>query len=280
MISKKYLLSIILLIAIVSVIVVYQLMNSNILSQNTLQSGEGAIQAGSSLTQTSPFNPKIPVPERNNTSGVNEKKNKNETGGGGGNTGGPPGGMQTSGSSGNETSKGPISLDGLKIFSICSADVNSSLQVFEGEPCYVSAPPYYMIFSKNATSIQTSFYDNQGYNGTYDVNDSNDDSTIVFKIFLQNLMLIGTTDVTLQISGDIAPYLRTGDITITDVYAEQPDIHQIQKNPVVITRIVSIPVYLKNNIPFSTSWQKASFYLNTENDTYFLGDVWSYVTVL
>jgi hypothetical protein len=253
MISKKYSVLIILVIAVVAVIAAFQLIKSKNLLQNVSPTGT-AQQANAVQTHSSSI-PHIPVSGGNVPGG---KGNNNGTEAGGGNAGGPPGGTQASGSSETGASKGPISLDSLKIVSVCSADVNSSLQVFDAQPCYVSAPPFYMVFLKNATQMLTGFYDNQGFSEMHDVNESNDDSTLVFKVFVQNMMAIGTTDVTPQISGGIAPYLRTGEITITDVYAEQPDIHQVQKNPVITTRILSIPVYIKNNIPLSTSWQKSS----------------------
>ena len=275
MISQK-LIVLIVLVAAIAVASSYFIINSGKMYSAVPFLKQAAKQGQGNYSNSTISSSNIPIPPFG-TNSTNGTINANNSAGGGGAGGNSGSGQQTSGISNNSESKGPITLETLKILSLCSADTNSSLQVFEGAECYVSNPPFSMVFVKNGTIIQTNFYDYQGYNATYNIS-SDEDTTPVFKIFSQNLMTIGTTDVTPQVTGTIAPYLKLGDISINDVYAEEPDIHQVQKNPVILTRIISFPVFMKNNIPSFTLWQKASFYLSAPNDTYFIGDVWMYIT--
>ncbi|HLC59623.1 MAG TPA: hypothetical protein VJH34_03805 [archaeon] len=204
--------------------------------------------------KTNPNFPNIPVPPADvipNTTLI--------AGGGGGAGGSGSVGSQQSGG----TPAGPTI--NLEIFGICAGSVVNEAYPFDDEPelCLQQNPPYYVILNKNATQIlSTVFYDESGFNATYDISLG---SVQVFNVYIQDLASLGETQGLgdeIKFAGDVGDYFSTSSFTKTDL-----------GNKI----IAAAPIFVDSNIPVTTDWKRLELYFNTPQGYYFIGNLWVYV---
>jgi len=158
----------------------------------------------------------------------------------------------------------------LKIFDICSADINPN-NYPDVSDCLGLDSPYFVIIEKNS-QIKTSFYGNIGFNKTYGISDS----TPIFYVFVLDLATLGEEVQAVEMYGSLKPYFSIGSYSINDVLQEELKMLRIQR-AMTNVKVLSFPLSVSSSLPKTSQWNQLSFYIRTAQNLYAVGDLWFYV---
>lgn len=154
----------------------------------------------------------------------------------------------------------------LEIIDICSGKLEDVFAVSEGvRYCLNKKHPYFIILEKNLTHIQTSFYNETGFNETYELNES----TLIFFLFAEDIASVSKVVQAFYIEGNPGFYL--GDYNLHTIWEKDPT-----GNLYISKMIAALPLYIKNTVS-STEWSELKFYLGVPNKNYYLGSLWIFV---
>lgn len=160
----------------------------------------------------------------------------------------------------------------LEIFDICAGDTAPG-DYPEIIDCLKMKSPYYVILEKSTSDIKTSFYGGIGFSKTYSLSDS----VLIFQIFVRDTRTLSEGIESIEMYGSIKPYFSMGSYSIITILQEEEDILTIQKTMKDVG-VLSVPLYVNENLPTFDDWEKLSFYLKTSQNLHHVGDVWFYST--
>ena len=140
----------------------------------------------------------------------------------------------------------------IEVFGFCSANVGPESSSLESsEFCIIKdILPYYLVLERNSTHMKTSFYENIGFNETYDISIP----VTIFRVFISTAGMEGNIQ-SIEAYGPLREYFSLGSYTVDGDW-------------------MSLPLSINPAVPISNDWTYLNFYVTTTNYIYSIGDVW------
>ncbi len=144
----------------------------------------------------------------------------------------------------------------VEVFGLCSADIPANSSFFyTSTSCIIKdILPYYIILEKNETHVKTSFYENIGFNKTYNLTNP----TAIFRVFIRALEIEGKME-RIEAYGALSDYFSLKDF-------------KTEENWITALLLMNREISFKD-------WSSLRIYLKTTEKTYYLGDIWFYLVV-
>jgi len=150
----------------------------------------------------------------------------------------------------------------LEIVDICSGKLDL-FAVSEGiTKCLNKKYPYQIILEKNSTHLTTRFYGIEGFEESYDLNET----ITIFYIFAEDVASVSHEIQSFSLEGD--PNFGLGQYHLFTIWEKDAS-----GNLTISKMIVALPLQVNGNISASEEWKELKFYLNTPNKTYYLGNI-------
>ena len=89
----------------------------------------------------------------------------------------------------------------------------------------------------------------------------------VFRLFAKDLSTIDETVQVVKAYGPMADYFELGDYVIEDITTPSGGTETV----------ISYPLYVSKDIPFTVDWTYLGFYIYMSQNIYYIGDIWFYV---
>ena len=149
----------------------------------------------------------------------------------------------------------------LKIYDICSGKLENVFSISEGtRKCLNSPSPYDILLERNSTHIITSILNENGFNETFEINDS----VLIYFLFAEDVATISKEIDKIYLDGSEYFYLGNYELqTIWEVDSSG--------NLYISKMIVILPLYVNKEV--IDGEYLLTFYLSTQNKSFYLGDI-------
>jgi hypothetical protein len=147
----------------------------------------------------------------------------------------------------------------LKIVDICSGKFENVYSISEGTRKCLNAPsPYNILIEKNSTHFKTSILNENGFNETFEINDS----VLIYFLFAEDVATISKEIEKIYLEG--SDYFFLGNYELQTIWEADSS-----GNLYISKMIVVLPLYVKKEIEAGN--YTLTFYLSALNRTFYLG---------
>jgi hypothetical protein len=148
----------------------------------------------------------------------------------------------------------------LKIVDICSGKLENVYSISEGTRKCLNAPsPYNILIEKNSTHFKTSILNENGFNETFEINDS----VLIYFLFAEDVATISKEIEKIYLEG--SDYFFLGDYELQTIWEADSS-----GNLYISKMIVVLPLYVKKEV--ENGDYTLTFYLSALNRTFYLGE--------
>ena len=149
----------------------------------------------------------------------------------------------------------------LKIIDICSGKLIEVFSISEGTRKCLNAPsPYNVLIEKNSTHILASILNENGFNETFEINDT----VLIYFLFAEDVSTISKEIDSIYLEG--SEYFFLGDYELHTIWERDSS-----GNLHVSKMIVVIPLYINKEV--ESKEYTLTFYLSALNKSFYLGSV-------
>ena len=147
----------------------------------------------------------------------------------------------------------------LKIYDICSGRLENVFSISEGTRKCLNLPsPYDILLEKNSTHIITSILNENGFNETFEINDT----VLIYFLFAEDVATISKEIDKIYLDG--SEYFYLGDYELQTIWEVD------SSGTLYISKmIVILPLYVKKDVKDGN--YTLTFYLNALNKDFYLG---------
>jgi hypothetical protein len=148
----------------------------------------------------------------------------------------------------------------LKIVDICSGKLENIFSISEGTRKCLNAPsPYNILLEKNSTHLKTSVLNENGFNETFEINDT----VLIYFLFAEDVATISKEIDKIYLEG--SDYFFLGNYELQTIWEADPS-----GNLYISKMIVILPLYVKKEV--ESGDYTLTFYLSALNRTFYLGE--------
>jgi hypothetical protein len=148
----------------------------------------------------------------------------------------------------------------LKIVDICSGKFENVFSISEGTRKCLNAPsPYNILIDKNSTHIMTSILNENGFNETFEINDT----VLIYFLFAEDVATISKEIEKIYLEG--SNYFFLGNYELQTIWEAD-----YSGNLYISKMIVVLPLYVKREV--ESGDYNLKFYLSALNRTFYLGE--------
>jgi hypothetical protein len=149
----------------------------------------------------------------------------------------------------------------LKIVDICSGKFENVYSISEGTRKCLNAPsPYNILIEKNSTHFKTSILNENGFNETFEINDS----VLIYFLFAEDVATISKEIEKIYLEG--SEYFFLGNYELQTIWEADSS-----GNLYISKMIVVLPLYVKKEVESGN--YKLEFYLHALNKTFQIGEI-------
>ena len=149
----------------------------------------------------------------------------------------------------------------LKIVDICSGKFENVYSISEGTRKCLNAPsPYNILIEKNSTHLITSILNKNGFNETFEINDS----VLIYFLFAEDVATISKEIDKIYLEG--SDYFFLGNYELQTIWEADSS-----GNLYISKMIVVLPLYVKREVESGN--YKLEFYLHALNKTFQIGEI-------
>jgi len=147
----------------------------------------------------------------------------------------------------------------LKIYDICSGKLENVFSISEGtRKCLNSPSPYDILLEKNSTHIITSILNENGFNETFEINDT----VLIYFLFAEDVATISKEIDKIYL--DVSEHFYLGNYELQTIWEADS-----YGNLYISKMIVILPLYVKKDVEDGD--YTLTFYLNALNKDFYLG---------
>jgi hypothetical protein len=148
----------------------------------------------------------------------------------------------------------------LKIVDICSGKLENVFSISEGTRKCLNAPsPYNILIEKNSTHFKTSILNENGFNETFEINDT----VLIYFLFAEDVATISKEIDKIYLEG--SDYFFLGNYELQTIWEADSS-----GNLYISKMIVILPLYVKKEV--ESGDYTLTFYLSALNRTFYLGE--------
>jgi hypothetical protein len=148
----------------------------------------------------------------------------------------------------------------LKIVDICSGKLENVFSISEGTRKCLNAPsPYNILIEKNSTHFKTSILNENGFNETFEINDT----ILIYFLFAEDVATISKKIDKIYLEG--SNYFFLGNYELQTIWEADSS-----GNLYISKMIVVLPLYVKKEV--ENGDYTLTFYLSALNRTFYLGE--------
>jgi hypothetical protein len=149
----------------------------------------------------------------------------------------------------------------LKIVDICSGKLENVFSISEGTRKCLNAPsPYNILIEKNSTHLKTSILNENGFNETFEINDT----VLIYFLFAEDVATISKEIEKIYLEG--SDYFFLGNYELQTIWEADSS-----GNLYISKMIVVLPLYVKKEVESGN--YTLTFYLSALNRTFYLGEI-------
>jgi len=149
----------------------------------------------------------------------------------------------------------------LKIVDICSGKLENVFSISEGTRKCLNAPsPYNILLKKNSTHLMTSILNENGFNETFEINDT----VLIYFLFAEDVTTISKEIEKIYLEG--SDYFFLGNYELQTIWEADSS-----GNLYISKMIVVLPLYVKREV--ESGDYTLTFYLSALNRTFYLGEI-------
>jgi len=148
----------------------------------------------------------------------------------------------------------------LKIVDICSGKLENVFSISEGTRKCLNAPsPYSILLEKNSTHFKTSILNENGFNETFEINDT----ILIYFLFAEDVATISKEIEKIYLDG--SDYFFLGNYELQTIWEADSS-----GNLYISKMVVVLPLYVKKEV--GNGNYTLTFYLSVLNRTFYLGE--------
>jgi hypothetical protein len=148
----------------------------------------------------------------------------------------------------------------LKIVDICSGKFENVFSISEGTRKCLNAPsPYNILLEKNSTHLRTSILNENGFNETFEINDT----VLIYFLFAEDVATISKEIDKIYLEG--SDYFFLGNYELQTIWEADSS-----GNLYISKMVVVLPLYVKKEV--ENGDYTLAFYLSALNRTFYLGE--------
>jgi hypothetical protein len=149
----------------------------------------------------------------------------------------------------------------LKIVDICSGKLENVFSISEGTRKCLNAPsPYNILIEKNSTHLMTSILNENGFNETFEINDT----VLIYFLFAEDVATISKEIDKIYLED--SDYFFLGNYELQTIWEADPS-----GSLYISKMIVVLPLHVKKEIEAGN--YKLEFYLHAINKTFQIGEI-------